>query len=310
MNLIGQALLGVSWFVPVIIYVVINYLGVRSLNKHLANQPDQIKRITVNMFFCACAGALFALVTGNLRFDSNTYFVMGVGVLNAFANIMQWRATKVSMSKTSMLSFGDDIIAVLLAWVIIGDGKYLNGVSASGMVLCLLTGILFWWHSNKTKAGKETSSFYFHVLAYCMLWGIAIFSQRYFAFNNLSVAQFVFAWYLGSFLTMAAIFTGRAVVRTISNSGEKAIAFRFKDYAIVFVYALGIAGGLAIEYWAKILAPLTVVQPIFLVSEAVIPTIIGWTIFRERKTFDRAQWSFSALGFTGVILLAFGFHGF
>lgn len=308
MGSIGQELLKWPWFVPVGIYVVVAYVGVRWLGKHLANQPDQIKRITVNMAFCACAGALFALITGDLRFDSSTYIVMGVGVLNAFANIAQWLATKVSMSKTSMLSFGDDIIAILLVWVIIGDGKYLNVVSASGMMLCLLTGVLFWWHSNKAKADKEKSAFYFHVLAYCVLWGVAIFAQRYFAFNNLPTAQFVFAWYLGSFLTMAVIFAGRGVVRAVSGSIERSVAFRLKDYAVVFVFAIGIAGCLAIEYWAKILAPLTVIQPIFLVSEAVIPTIVGWTIFREGKTFDRTQWFFSGLGFTGVVLLALGFH--
>lgn len=309
MNSVGEMLLSMPWYVPVSIYVVFVYFGVRTLSKYLADQPDQIKRIAVNMTFCVTAAALFAVVTGNVRFDASTYTVMGVGVLNAFANIALWRATKVSMSKTSMLSFGDDIIGILLVWVIIGDGKYLNVVSGSGMSLCVLTALLFWWYNNQKKANREPRVFYAYVLIYCVLWGVAISSQRYYAFNQLPTAQFVFAWYFGSFLTMMVVLAGRAFLRTAAQNKERAVSFRLRDYAIVFVYAMGIVGGLSIEYWAKILAPQTVVQPIFLVSEAVIPTMIGWTLFRERKSFATSEWVFSGIGFAGVVLLALGFRG-
>lgn len=294
----------VPWFVPVLIYVAFNYVGVRWLGKRLADQPDQIKRITVNMTFCAIAGCLFAGLSGYLRFDTSTYMVMGVGVLNAFANIAYWRATKVSLSKTSTLSFGDDIVAMLLARLIVGDGRDMNLVSATGIALCITAGVLFWWQSR----GKESSAFYLHVIAYSGLWGVATFTQRYFGIQEMPTAQFVFAWYLGSCLTMISVFLGREIWRAVTRTREAAVAFSLCDYAMVFIYAMGIITSLSLEYWAKSLAPQTLVQPILLVSEAVIPSIIGWTIFHEGKAFDRAQWAITGIGFLGVALLAVGVY--
>ena len=61
MSGIAHSLLHVHWLVPVGAYIIAAYVGVRWLAKHLANQPDQIKRITVNMAFCAAAGTVKGL---------------------------------------------------------------------------------------------------------------------------------------------------------------------------------------------------------------------------------------------------------
>jgi hypothetical protein len=293
------ALLNVHWLVPVGIYVVVAFIGVRWLQKHLANQPDQTKRLFTNFGFCAAIAALFAGFTGHLRFDAGTLAVFCIGVVNGVAIIAQWRATRTSLSKTSLLSFGDDIIAVLLSIVIINDGKYLNGLGATGMTLCLLAGVLFWWHGSKQKE-REANAFYLQVLVYSVLWGIAIFAQRYYAFNEMPVAQFLFAWYAGSFVLMSAVLAFEHNKKT----GKGAAAFSLKDYAWVALFAVGILFCLGVEYWAFMLAPQTAVTPVLLAAEAVLPAIVGWTIFKEGRHFDRWQWSFSAIAIAGVLLLA------
>ncbi len=320
MHTLTTVLLGVPWWIPVLVYIIAAYVAVRWLGKYLADQPDQIKRLTVNMGLCAVAGTLFAAATGGFSFTTTTLLVVGVGVLNGFANITQWRASRISMSKTSLLSFGDDIIAVLLAIALIGDGRYLNAVSAMGMALCFATGVLFWWHDKKN--GGESAHFYLCVMLYSVLWGVADFSQRYFAIEHMNAGQFVFAWYLGSSLALGTVFLGRkfllpllalrsAYFRTVFHNVqvETGKPYRAKDIGLIFVFAVGLCTCLAIEYWAKVLAPQTVVGPILLVSEALIPTTIGLWIFKEGRGFDKHQWGFAALGIIGVSLLAFGFHG-
>ena len=60
-------------------------------------------------------------------------------------------------------------------------------------------------------------------------------------------------------------------------------------------------------YWAKMLAPITVVQPIFQVSEMIFPTLIGLWIFKEAKELN--AWSRMAivLGLAGGVTIALSF---
>ena len=54
--------------------------------------------------------------------------------------------------------------------------------------------------------------------------------------------------------------------------------------------------------------PQVVVQPVLLVAEAVVPTILGLLVFIEAKKFDRAERLYALLGIVGVILLAVGYR--
>ena len=168
MNSIGTILLGAHWLVPVGIFVFVAFVGVRWLGKHLADQPDQIKRLLTNFGFCAAIATALAALTGHLHFDFVLYGVFGVGVLNGLANIQVWRATRMSLSKTSLLAFGDDIIFVLLSMVVIGDGRYLNGYGITGLILCFVAGILFWWHdANKKLQSRVCSTAKWSSIACC-----------------------------------------------------------------------------------------------------------------------------------------------
>ncbi len=298
---IRDYLVSVDWFVPLLVYIPIAYIGIRWLGKHLADMPNQTNRLTVNFTFGALGSGVFALLMGDLRFNTATFVLIGFGLLNGAANIYEWRATRISLSKTSLLSFGDDIIAILLAILIIGDGKYVNWLNGTGMILCLMTGILFWWHSFEKKA--EAIAFYYNVVIYSILWGVISVAMRYFALDEVPVAQFVFAFYFGSLLSVG----GLKLYEVLSGKGEKvASSLKPKDYILQFVFMLGIAVCLAIEYWALMLAPLTTIQPILLVAEAIVPTIVGLWVFKEGSSFDRAQWSFAVLGLIGTCMVAFG----
>lgn len=297
----------VPWLVPVALYIVAAYVGVRWLSKHLANMDDQTKRLTINYAFCTGIGAVFALATGALAFNKAFLMIMIFGGgFNAIAIMSSWKASKVSLSKTSLLSFGDDLVAMLLAMLFLGDAKYLNTPSTVGMLLCVATGVLFWLHSR--NKGVENAAFYRNVLLYSGAWGLANFVIRLFALNKLPVGEFIFAWYLGSFVTMAVTLVIERVRDGRSGASTPRPSYALKDYAWVALLALSIAGCLAIQYWALSLAPATAVLPLLLVAEAIVPTVVGLVIFKEAKTFDRAQWAFSALGVTGTILLGATMH--
>lgn len=292
--------LNVHWLVPIAIYLPIAYVGVRWLGKHLADRPNPTQKLVMNFSFGAAGAGCLAFFTGNLTVS---WLMLAIGVCNGVANIFSWKATRTSLSETSLLSFGDDIIAILLAVIILGDGKYVNVVSGLGMVLCLATGFLFWWHSWKAK-GRESSVFYRNVLIYSLMWGIVDFAIRYFALEKMPVIQFVWNFYLGSLCLLLL----RYGYEKVTGTYEKTVKMSVSEIALVGLFMLGIGVCLAIEYWARILAPQTAVQPILLVAEAIIPTFVGLIIYKEHASFDRAKWAFTALGITGTGLIALGLN--
>jgi hypothetical protein len=57
------------------------------------------------------------------------------------------------------------------------------------------------------------------------------------------------------------------------------------------------------------LAPQTIVQPLFLVGEMIAPALIGLYVFAEREALDRQEQLYFAVGLLGGVLVALSFSG-
>ena len=64
---------------------------------------------------------------------------------------------------------------------------------------------------------------------------------------------------------------------------------------------------MVLGYWVAKLAPITVFQPIFLVSEMVFPSLVGFLIFREIKDLTTVEKIVFPLGLTGGLIIGFSF---
>ena len=78
------------------------------------------------------------------------------------------------------------------------------------------------------------------------------------------------------------------------------------DVVGVGLLGLGTIICLGIGYWAFSLAPIVVVAPVLLVSEAIIPTLIGLAR-GEKSQFSKKEWGYAALALIGVCCLAKGY---
>lgn len=295
-----------AWWFSLIPLILSQYVVVEWVSKHVANQPSQIAKQVVSFGGCAAMATAFTLITHTPLFNPWVIVIMSAGVLNAFANIYKWRATRISQSKTSVLSFGDDIIAIVLSMAFLHDGRYLDSKGLIGMSLCVLTGILFWWHDSQEKS-QESRAFYLNVLRFSLLWGVAMFAQRAFGLKQLPLGVFLFGWYVGTFMTLVTVFITERIKTPRAADGSKPPLFNTVGLAWAPVHSLAITINIVILYWTVSRLPQTVVQPVMLIGQAMVAPLVGWLIFREGKKFDRFHWGFVALGVVGVILLGFGF---
>jgi len=266
-------------------------------------------------FFLSSGAAVIALVFGINLTQTGLLWVAVIGFLNGFACYCQWRANAIHVSRTALLTQGDDLIALFLGYLVLREGQFLNIRLIIGILLSLGSIILFALFKEEDKDDKdkakegtvETESQYgtyrdlvLWVALYSVIWGFAIFSRRYFALANMSLPTYVLIWYLGSY--------GGAIAMRVFL-GKKGAGNPLRARQIFRVAVLAAVTGLSLTtaYWVSMVAPITVAQPMLQVSEMVLPTMIGLWIFKERKKMNRWTWSAIAVGLIGGITVAFSY---
>lgn len=288
------------WWVPVTLYVLAAFVGIRVWQKTIVGLPSRTRRLALQFFFCLLFASAFWAIKGS-GFRGGMTIVFGLGMLNGLANLFHWKAVDTSLSKSSLLMFSDDVVAMGLSYLILNEGQMITGQTGIGILVCLIVVILFGLHSF--QKGDQAKALFANIVGFSVLWGVALFGARYFAFNQLAVEQFIVSWYAGTFF-MAILLN--LFYKDKSASQQRSVRLTFLDYLNLFGFAGGIFLCLGILYWAYRLAPLIAVQPILLLGEAILPTLAGLILFKEARGFDKREWVLGFVGLIGLGLIAFG----
>jgi len=271
------------------------------LKKMLGETVDQReKKILLSWQFLFCLLFSFAALKISGREISFLFvnplclIVLGIGFLNSFGVYCMWRALDISVSKTSMGTQLDDIIALILGYLFLGEAKILNLRLSVGIVLCFLAAIILVGFKKRDPLNFRLIKF---VLGYSVVWGVAAASYRFLNLQGLPIPDFLVSWYGGSLLgaVILLFFTEKKI------TGFRVISV--VQASRIFVLSLFIWVSLALGYLVSALAPVAIYQPIFLISEAVVPTLIGLYLFRERKELRSKEWLAIFIGIAGALLV-------
>jgi hypothetical protein len=290
----------VTWQIPLLLQVVITYIGNPIVIKKSTGLPGRTPRLVL-MFLvnASLAWLLLAVFPASAIWDERLLMVGGIGVMNSVANYAHWRAADVSLSRTSVMAQGDDIIALMLGYIFLGESALLTPLLVTGLVLCMGSAVIL--SIRKREDGKPPPrSFLGWVAVYCTLWGIAVFSTRYFGVSGVPVPSFLVGWYTGSF-------AGSLVVAAVMGKEERKGGVTWNGFGWVLALCSVSITGLGLAYWVKCLVPITVVQPIVQVAESVLPTFIGLLIFKEAKNIDLWQRTLFAAGIAGSVVLGLSY---
>ncbi|MEK7531876.1 MAG: hypothetical protein AAB545_03055 [Patescibacteria group bacterium] len=292
------------WLIPVVLRIFVGHIIAPWMIKKAATGVGREERFMLQFASAALLSVLGVLVFG-LSFDTNLLITVGVGFINGFGAYCQWRAIELSLSKTSLFTPGDDLIGMTLAYYFLDEGRLLNTPITLGIMFSFTAVALFSYGDYRQKT-KETSTNGAHPLAlyawiagYSVIWGVAIFCTRLMALEQVAPSTFIAGWYFGALL--AAIIIIRMKWRK-----ERSVISR-RDVTLSVGLGCVILTALGLNYWALILAPLLVVQPIFLVSEIVFPVLIGLIGFGEKKDYGFAEWCYLCLGILGSFFVVVGF---
>jgi len=301
-----------AWYVPVLLYIVLIHTIYPWFRKAKLIHAKDIPFTTLfvlHYMFAALYAWIAVVLFGSIKFNTLTWFIIGVGAANGFASYCHWRADQISVSLGAIFGFMDDVIAISLGFIILNETKYLGTGISVGLALCASTTVLLAisnYYKKKTGEKHIAPRFFLYVLAYTGIWGIATFLMKYWAVGEVPITTFAVSWYSGAF-TMALVIFIINKLRELDAERENAVIPIKKTLAMTSVAGAFICGAIFLGYWAYQLAPLTVVKPILFVAGLVPPMLVGIFLFKEKSQYKGIENILLAQAVVGALFLAFSF---
>lgn len=300
-----------TWLMYTLVTVVMGQMVLPTLNKLTADRGS-LPRSLVWLYafaslFCIAASvitqeSLHGYVWGFI------WIVIGLGVLDAFAQYGYWRviATPAGLSKASIFGQGEDFVAVGLGYLILDEIRILTPLLALGVVL-LFGSALFFTKDYATRQKKGTQeiavpfSTWRWIAFYCVVWGIVHFAIRYLALDGMSPLNFLWAYYIGSFLGALAVYQR-------SSSEERGPGMTRKQVMKMILIGAVLPTSVGFVYLAKMHTPLTVFQPIFGLAGVIFPVVVldlWWK--KQLRQLSKKGWAAIVLGLIGATIVALGY---
>ena len=337
------------WQIPVALAVIFGYIVHPYVNKKIANDENfKIAKLGLFPFFALVLslllflfGKLSGLVSGSIVVNSDIFFLLLISLLNPVANYFHWQALKTHQSLTAVFTWLDDLVCMVLGYIILSEGKFLTFNTALGMLMVFSAVVIFSASfgtvecekcHKRFRAGQidikkpcavcgaeevfitnngplrgvskeQLQNLIFAVVKYSIIWGVVMFLMRFFALRGMRWFEFVPTWYLGSCF-------GAVVLFALSDKNTRGNAADLRPYLpVCFLMGLSALVSMLLMYWVRSLPnlPILATQPIFQASEMILPTLIGLYVYHEKKTFNWLGWVAMGLGLVGGLIIAFSF---
>jgi hypothetical protein len=189
------------WYGPVVLRIVVTYVALPILVKPLAEHPARALILALQ-FFGAVALALPAAV---LLGQATLHLPIAVvGFFTGLAAYAYWRAIDLSLSRTALFAFWDDLIAMGLSYSLLQEGQFLNAWMLTGIGLSVSAVILFTVHGYVTQSANPPDEapvpriHFLYVGLYSVILGLGVFFMRAIGLQDIGLVQFLVNWYGGA----------------------------------------------------------------------------------------------------------------
>ena len=291
------------WYVPVLLRIGAAYIAGPLLLKPLVDRYAQATLLLLQFLGCLAVALPLAVVWHQHQLD---WRIVAVGFSNGLAAYCYYKAIALSLSRTALFAFWDDLLAMGLSYTLLHEGQFLNARLVVGIGVSLGAVLLFTVHSYSQQAQEPTTKrlpmrLYLYAGAYSVILGLGLFFIRYLGVQGTALGTFLVNWYGG--MVMAAL------LLVLSGADPAQEPFTLPWRVLPRLGGLSLVALVAMSgaYGAYRLAPQTVVQPLFLVGEMIAPALIGLYVFGERQALDRQERLYFVLGLAGGLLVALSF---
>ncbi len=301
------------FFVPLGLFIFFAFVVNTWMNKKIVGQPSRTTRFLLQYIFTSVIAVLFAWATGTLTWDNRLPVVFAIGIFQAFGTYFKWKANDLSLAQTSLFTYWDDLIPMALSALLLKELDVFTPVMWAGVATCIGVTLYFIrgnWSDAKDKEGAkylaaaERKRLAFYIAFYSVIWGVAMFLEKYFSFSQLSPGHFALGWYGGSLVTANLIYF--FYDDPAASQKKTKVPLSAHDVVFMFYIACIISLCLMLHYVVLHTTPQNLSQPILMVSEAVFGTWIGLKVFGEGRQFSRGESIAMYIGLIGVALIGLG----
>lgn len=287
-----------TWQLALGLLILVNTASI-VLTKVAADKLPKQKSVGVfyQYLFCAAGAIFLASFTGKANFDQTIILIGTVGLINAFGNYFQWQASGLSLSKTALFFPLMEVVTIILALVFLGEIVLWTPQLIVGAGFCFVAMWLFKLpKKNASETAKEilSAKWLFFALTMVLTFGIAGFLLKVFSFT-VARETFLMAWYGGALIGALPI---------LAIERQNPLKVGSKTILTVLPVAIAILAALFFLYWTYQLGgPISLVLPVRGFGITLIPVLLGWWLFKERKELSTREWLGFIAGIIGSILV-------
>ena len=291
-----------AWQVMLGILLIVNVCSL-TLSKVATDMLPKKKSVGIfwQYLFCAVIAFIYALTSGKTALDPSLFLVAAVGFFNAFGNYCQWQAFGLSFSRSSLFFPLMEIWTIVLALMFLGESPLWNPQLVLGATLCFVAMWLFRISREKEPEKKEGKhiprrKWFIFTIGMIAIFGTAAFLLKVFSFT-IPRETFLASFYLGAFL-------GSLPILRLERQNPFNTRLPNKTFLIVLTVAILVMGATLALYWTYQLGgPISLVQPVRGMFISLVPVILGWFVFKERKSLAKTDWLAFFLGIIGAVLV-------
>jgi len=292
-----------TWHVPILLRVLIAAVLFPIAQKKITGLGSRTRRFRLMFLYSWGFAAIYALLVGGPFDPATGSLICLLGFVVSFGTYCYWRAVAVSLSTTALTMQADDIFGMLLGYIFLSELQYLNSFTLVIGILLALGAVFLYLMSKRTYSDgkrKDGVPFVVWVMGYSFIWGGAFFMIRFLALREVPMQTFLVSWYTGSII-------GSSVILKIAGKKEAGEPLPIIEHFWSVVLAALIVIALGLQFWVAGLAPITVFQPIYQVTEMIFPALLGLYLFKELKVLTRVGTLAFVLGGIGMLMIMFSF---
>ena len=132
------------WYVPVLLRIGAAYIAGPLLLKPLVDRYAQATLLLLQFLGCLAVALPLAGVWHQHQLD---WRIVAVGFSNGLAAYCYYKAIALSLSRTALFAFWDDLLAMGLSYTLLHEGQFLNARLVLGIGVSLGAVLLFTVHS-------------------------------------------------------------------------------------------------------------------------------------------------------------------
>jgi len=301
------------WIILVVMRVMIANGIFPYLRKRVLNEDAAWVKVFVLQFVFALPIAIFvAVMTGQLEWSVRTLPITLMAFANCFGAYFQWRAVALSVSKTALFTTLDDVIPLVLGFYLLNERKLFNPLLGLGVLLSFVAVAIFMREDYRRKRKNEEKAatgkvvmgkLVLFIVAYSVPFGLNNFLMRKWSLElaGVSPLTFVSSWYPGTVVAAVTILFLAKKHYVLADYNNRKIAKR-SGYVAALFGCMHVVN-MSLAFWIASLRPIIGIQPIYLISEIIVPSIIGLRIFGEWEQMSRSDcFAFGLAVVAGVIV--------